>query len=248
MEPDHWDELFDEIYLDTYLWRFDEAEDAEEARGTVKLAAMEPPAEILDAPAGFGRIAIPLAEAGYHVTAVDRSQVQLDEARRRAGDAEWPRFVRADFRDLPFEDESFDAVLNLFTAIGYRGEEGDRQMLAEFLRVLRPGAALVIETLHRDRLMSIFQPRGWDPLEGGSILAEERRFDPVAGEIETTHIHITPESRRDFTYRLRVYTATELSRLLEELGFDQVECFGDYDEGPLSRDTRLVVRARAPSA
>ena len=249
MERDHWDELFDEIYLDTYLWRFDETEDVEEAFGAAKLAGVEPPAEILDAPAGFGRLSIPLANAGYRMTAVDRSPVQLDEGRRRAGDVEWPRFLRADFRELPFEDESFDAVLNIFSSIGYRGEEGDRQMLREFLRVLRPNAALIVETMHRDRLMAIFQPRGWDPLEErGSLLAEERRFDPVAGEIETTHIHVTPDSRRDFTYRLRVYTATELARMLTDVGFDQVECFGDYDEGPLSRDTRLVVRARASSA
>ena len=247
MERDHWDELFDEMYFRSYSLRFDDAESTEEAFAAVRLAGVEPPAEILDAPTGFGRHAVPLAQAGYRVTGLDRSPVQLDEARRRSGDAEWPRWVEGDFRELAFEDGSFDAVLNLFTAIGYRGEEGDRQMLAEFLRVLRPGAALVIETLHRDRLMSIFQQRGWEHAEGGAIVAEERRWDPVAGEVDTDHILIADGARRTMNFRLRVYTATELSKLLAELGFDQIGCFGDYDEGPLSRDTRLVVRARAPS-
>jgi len=246
IERDHWDELFDEIYLHTYAERFDDEESAREALAAAKLAGLEPPAEILDAPAGFGRHSIPLAAAGFRVTAVDRSSVQLDDGRRRAGDALWPRFVNADFRELPFEDASFDGVLNLFSSIGYRGEDGDRKMLAEFLRVLRPNGALVLETMHRDRLMAIFQPRSWDPLEGDGLVAEARRLDHVAGEIETEHIYVTGGSRRTFTYTLRVYTATELVRMVEGVGFDEIECFGDYDGGELARETRLVLRARAP--
>jgi ubiquinone/menaquinone biosynthesis C-methylase UbiE len=247
MQPDYWDELFDEIYLSTYSPRLDEAESGQEALAAARLAGVEPPAEILDAPSGFGRHSIPLAKAGYQVTAVDRSPVLLEEGRRRAGDTEWPRFVQADFRELPFEDENFDVVLNLFSSIGYRGEEGDRQMLSEFLRVVRPGAALVIETGHRDWLMAIFQPRTWEPLDGEDVVAEARSFDHVAGEIETEHILVAGGSRRSFTYKLRVYTATELVRMLEDVGFREIECFGDYGGGELVRETRLVVRARKPA-
>jgi ubiquinone/menaquinone biosynthesis C-methylase UbiE len=247
MQRDHWDELFDEMYLQGYAERFDEAESVEEAQEAVALAGVDPPAEILDAPTGFGRHAIPLAAAGFRVTGLDRSPVLLDEARRRAGSAEWPKWAHGDFRELPFEDGSFDAVLNLFTAIGYRGENEDRRMLAEFLRVLRQGAPLVIETLHRDRLMTIFQQRGWEPIGDDVIVAEERRFDHVAGEVETDHIVLAGGERRSITFRLRVYTATELARILEEVGYAEVECFGAYDRGALTRESRLVVRAVKPS-
>ena len=248
MSDEVWDELFDEIYLTTYALNLRRFDPAAEATAAAKLAGVEPPAEILDSPGGFGRHSIPLAEAGFRVTNIDRSAVQLEEGRRRAGDAEWPRFLQADFRELPFDGESFDAVLNLFSSIGYRGEEGDRQMLGEFLRVLRPGAALVIETMHRDRLMAIFLERGWEHLEDDAVLLEERRFDYLAGEIETTHILDPADGpRREVTYRLRVYTATELARLLEGAGFVEVECFGDLERGELSRETRLVIRARKPA-
>lgn len=245
-EQDHWDELFDEIYLTTYA-ELVEQDAGPDALAAAALAGVEPPAEILDAPAGFGRHSIPLAKAGFRVTGVDRSAVQLDEARRRASDAEWPKLVQADFRELPFEDSSFDAVLNLFSSIGYRGEGGDRQMLGEFLRVLRPGAALIVETMHRDRLMHIFQPRGWDPLPGDGMVAEDRRLDYVAGEIETEHILVKDGKRRQFTYRLRVYTATELVRMLQTVGFVEVDAFGNLEGGELTRESRLAVRARKPS-
>jgi SAM-dependent methyltransferase len=245
-EQDHWDELFDEIYLTTYAELIGQ-DVTEDALAAAALAGVEPPAEILDAPTGFGRHSVPLAQAGFRVTGVDRSAVQLEEARRRAGEADWPELAQADFRELPFEDGSFDAVLNLFSSIGYRGEDGDRQMLGEFLRVLRPGAALIVETMHRDRLMHVFQPRGWDPLPGDAMVAEDRRFDYVAGEIETDHILVKDGEQRRFTFRLRVYTVTELVRMLEGVGFVEVEAFGDLQGGELTRESRLVVRARRPA-
>ena len=245
--PDEtWDAMFDEIYLRTYALNLRERDSGAEAEAAAKLAGVETPAEVLDIPTGFGRHALPLAKLGFHVTGVDRSGVQLAEARRIAGDVEWPKWVQADFRELSFPDESFDAVLCLFTSIGYRGEEGDRIAFGEFLRVARAGAPLMIEVLHRDRLMAVFQERSWDPLEDDAVLLEERRFDYVAGEIETDHTLLSAGERRGVTFKLRVYTATELVKLLAEVGFAEIECFGDYEGGPLSRETRLVVRAKKP--
>lgn len=249
MERDVFDELFDEIYLTTYAVNLGGRDSPAEAMAAARLAGVEPPAEIIDAPGGFGRHSIPLAEAGFRVTSIDRSAVQQDEGRRRAGDAAWPRFTQGDIRELPFDESSFDAVLCLFSSIGYRGEEGDRQTFGEFLRVLRPGAALIIETMHRDRLMAIFQERGWEHLEDDAVLLEERRFDHVAGEITTDHTLAPADGpRRSVSFRLRVYTATELARMLEGVGFSEVECFGDLEASELSRETRLVIRARKAGA
>jgi SAM-dependent methyltransferase len=249
MSDEVWDELFDEIYLTTYALNLRRFDATAEATAAAKLAGVEPPADILDAPAGFGRHSIPLAEAGFRVTSIDRSAVQLEEGRRRAGDAEWPRFAQADIRELPFDEGSFDTVLCLFSSIGYRGEEGDRQTFGEFLRVLRPGGAMVVETQHRDRLMTILQERGWEHLEDDAVLLEERRFDYAAGEIEIVHtLDPADGPRRSVTYRLRVYTATELVRMLERVGYSDVECFGDLEGGELLRETRLVIRARKPAS
>lgn len=242
-----WDRLFDEIYLRTYAALQRDGDAEAEALAAAALAGLSPGADVLDAPCGYGRHSIPLARAGFRVVGADRSSVLLEEARRRAGEGEWPRWVQADYRGLPFADGSFDCVLNLFSSLGYRGEEGDRRTLSELRRVLRPGGALVIETMHRDRLLSVFQPRGWDPLPDGGLVVEERRFDHAAGEIETTHTLIEAGGARESaTYRLRVYTATELARLVEEAGFAQVECLGGLERQELSAQTRLVVLARAP--
>jgi ubiquinone/menaquinone biosynthesis C-methylase UbiE len=242
---EQWDELFDELYLEMYANRLAERDPVTEALGAATLAGVSPGAEILDAPCGFGRHAIPLAGEGYSVTGVDRSPAQLEEARRRAGDAENPRWVQADFRELTFEDASFDAVFNLFSSIGYRGEEGDREMLVEFRRVVRPGGALVIETMHRDRLVRIFDPQSWEELEDGSLLFEERTPDYLAGEITSRIEYVRPDgSRRGVTYTIRLYTATELIALVRAAGFAEVDAYGGMEGEEVTPDRRLVVVAR----
>ena len=72
-----WDAVFDETYLLTYVPFITEERTHEEALGAVVLAGVEPGAEILDCPVGFGRHALVLTEAGYLVTGLDRSETQL---------------------------------------------------------------------------------------------------------------------------------------------------------------------------
>jgi SAM-dependent methyltransferase len=247
MERDYWDELFDEMYLLTYAALDRGGPQEEEALAAVRLAGREPGADVLDAPCGYGRHSIPLARAGYHVVGVDRSPVLLEEGRRRAGGGEWPRWVHADHRELPLEEASFDAALCLFSSLGYRGEDGDARTLAEFHRVLRPGGRLVVETMHRDRLMHILQRRDWEPLPEGGTLIEERRFDYAEGVTESDHILMRADgTRKSVTYRIRTYTATELGKLIEAANFADLEYLGDLEGGELSRDSRLVIVARKP--
>ena len=95
------------------------------------------PLRVLDIGTGPGFYAIILARRGYEVTAVDYSEGMLREARRNAGAlADKIRFVRMDAQRLAFADGSFDAIVtwNLPDPAGaYR----------EWMRVLRPGGALV---------------------------------------------------------------------------------------------------------
>jgi SAM-dependent methyltransferase len=245
-EPD-WPTFFDEIYLESYAGRLQAFDSEAEARAAIELPGCTPPADILDCPCGFGRHSIPLADLGYRVVGVDRSPVMLAKAEELAGEREWPRLVEADYRELPFAPEAFDAVLNLFSSIGYFGEEADRVVLGEFRRVLRPGGALVLELMHRDRLMSVFREREWEELPDGCAVLERRTFDPVQGAVETSHTLIRASGERfTFDFRIRTYTATELAGMLGDAGFSEVEFLGGLlEREPLSPRHRLVAVARA---
>jgi ubiquinone/menaquinone biosynthesis C-methylase UbiE len=245
-EMGDWDDVFDETYLRAYLPFLDEERTREEALGAAGLAGVEPGAEILDCPVGFGRHAIVLAEAGYRVTGLDRSAVQLAEAERRRGEAEWPRLLRGDYRELPFADESFDAVLNLFTSLGYLERDADVGVLRELRRVLRPGGTLVVETMHRDRLTRFFTTRTWDRLPDDALFLQEHEPDWVAGTVATLHLLVTPDGERiERRYVFRAYTVTEWLAMLREAGFTDVECFADWKgETPPAPEKRLLLCAR----
>ncbi len=235
---EQFDRLFDEAYLETYGPRQSPEDAAEEALAAARLAGCEPGAEILDVPCGYGRHSVPLAEAGYRVVGADRSQVLLDEAARRAEGLE---LVQADYRELPLPDDRFDAVLNLFTSLGYTGKEGDTQGLREFRRVLRPGGRLVVETIHRDRLVRVFQPHRWERLPDGYLI-EESRFDSVESVMENTVTYLSDGGEwQEFPYRLRIYTPTELVEMAREAGFEEVACYGGFEGEELTTDTRLVL-------
>ncbi len=242
-----WDEFFGEFYLRAYREAERNAEAEAQALAAAKLAGCPPGGDLLDVPCGFGRHALPLAAQGFRVVGVDRAQALLDEAQRRKGHGRWPKFVRADYRDLPLPDESFDTALNLFSSLGYLGDEEDTRALAEIGRVLRPGARLVLELMHRDWLVRDFAEQDWRRLGEGRLLLEQRTFDAAAGVAQTTQTIIASNGERESrSFSVRVYSATELVAMLTRASFAEVRCFGDLGGSPFGLDTRLVAVAVSP--
>jgi ubiquinone/menaquinone biosynthesis C-methylase UbiE len=240
-----WDAFFSEFYLRAYA--HDEADDRAEgqALAAARLAGTSEGGEVLDAPCGFGRHSIPLARAGYRVTGVDRAAPLIEEARRRSEGERWPKWSVSDYRELPLPDASFDLVVNLFSSLGYLGDEQDTRALAEFRRVLRPEGRLVLETMHRDALVTNWHEQDWRLLGEGRLLLEQRTFDPAAGIAQMTQTLVPSSGTRESrTMSLRVYTATELLAMLDRAGFSEARCHGDLEGAPFGTGTRLVIVAR----
>jgi ubiquinone/menaquinone biosynthesis C-methylase UbiE len=240
-----WDAFFSDFYLRAYA-ADEHSEQAEtQALGAAKLAGVEPGAELIDVPCGFGRHSIPLGRAGYKITGVDRSAAMLEEARRRTGHERYPKLVQADYRELPFPDASFDAALNLYSSLGYFPVEEDTKVLAGIARVLRPGGSLVLETMHRDLLVLRWSDSDWRLMGEGRLLLEQRTFDAASGIATTTMTLIDGSGERESrTWSVRVYAVTELLAMLERAGFEEAKCYGDFDGGAFGPSTRLVIVAR----
>ena len=216
----------------------------------MRLLELPDGAEVLDLCCGHGRHAIPLAARGYRMTGYDLSNVFLERARadanERALDIRW---VRGDMRELPFGGE-FDAVINLFTAFGYFPDDAEQErVLAGVARALRHGGRFLIELIARDSLIRRFQPGSVTRLPDGTLVIEERRLDLVAGWCQTKMTEITPEGRQiEREFGSRVYTPTELVRLLDAAGLDTEGCYGGMDGSALTIDSRrLAIVARKGS-
>lgn len=102
---------------------------------------------VLDASCGTGYGIEILSKAGAAtVTGVDISAEAIGEAKSRFGKFA-AELVEADLRKLPFEDDSFDAVVS-FETIEHMEEP--QKALAELDRVLRPDGILVISSPNPD--------------------------------------------------------------------------------------------------
>ena len=97
------------------------------------------PGELLDAGMGAGRLCDHLSRLGWSVSGVDAAEEMVATARTRLPKAS-DRLVVGLIEELPFADESFDAV----TATGVLEYSDVPRALAELERVLRPGARAVV--------------------------------------------------------------------------------------------------------
>ena len=214
-----WEQFFDEDYL--RVWATVSKGGDEEAAALWRILGLSEGARVLDAGCGYGRVSLPLARLGARVLGVDQSAHLIGEAERRRGDLgpERLRYVRHDLR-APLGESSFDAALSLFSSLGYGDEADDAAILGTLAAAVRPGGKVAVDTMHRDVLAARLAREAVPAhrLPDGTLLVEEARFDPVAGRVETTWFWAGPRGSGQKSASVRVYTITELVRLLERAG------------------------------
>ena len=234
--------MFGEDYLYFYAVPLDARGDAE-AELIWRLLQMEPGMEVLDLACGHGRIANALAARGCRVTGLDATPLFLDRARHDAtarGVA--VTYVDGDMRRLPWT-ERFDRVVNWFTAFGYFDDAGNRQVLTEVARVLKPGGWFALEMNNRDGVIRRFQPVSVEERDG-NLLIDRRRFEPLTGRMVAERTVIRDSQVRHVPFFVRMFTFTELRDWLLAAGFMSVQGY-DEEGGPLALDSqRMITVAR----
>lgn len=235
----------DESYPIVYRHR-----DEEEARVTVDLfertVALPPGARVLDLACGLGRHAMEFARRGYEVTGIDLSGALLRSAEEAAREGGLPiRFQCGDMRRLE-EQNSYDAVVSLFTSFGYFMEESENRSVVESVaRALRAGGWFMLDFFNAQFVATHLRPRDETAREGCTII-QERRIS--GGRIEKS-ISISAEGGdRSFRESVRMYTEQELRAMLEHAGLRVLHAFGGYDASPISpASQRVILFARKPA-
>jgi ubiquinone/menaquinone biosynthesis C-methylase UbiE len=98
--------------------------------------------DALDAGCGTGFLSFELTVRGHRVTGVDFAPAMLIEARRKAAEQGVSvRFEQADAEQLPFTSGSFDLAISRHVLWTLPHPEA---AIDEWIRVLRPGARLVV--------------------------------------------------------------------------------------------------------
>ena len=130
---------------DRFADQYDEMSAAHEDQSELGfyLALSSPPARVLELGAGTGRVAVPLANAGHDVTAVDVSDRMLAGLSQKRP----MRTVRADMTRLDLDGEQFDLVLCVCTSLSYlTSADLQRAALGAMRRHLAADGVAVIHT------------------------------------------------------------------------------------------------------
>jgi len=174
-----------------------------------EMAGLEPGMRVLDAGCGVGGPAMLYAEkVGAEIDAVTVSQAQVDDARRRVaqrGLADRVRVVKGDFHRLEdlYPDATFDVVYFLEA---FCHSDEPEVVLASVARVLKPGGAVFIKDLYRNR--------GSSPEEEVDIAVAVRNTE------HHCHLNVWPRQRV-----LEALVATGYSIELDQ----PFELFPDFD-------------------
>jgi ArsR family transcriptional regulator len=160
------------------------------------LAALLRLGDVLDVGSGDGAAASALAPYCRSLTCIDTSSRMIEAAKERLGQFAHVRAQVADVHELPFEADSFDAVL-VFHTLTYA--EHPARALAECARVLRPGGRLVLLCLdqHKQREVTArygerhsgFSPRTLRGLLAGAEL-DVVACDVACREAKKPHLQV----------------------------------------------------------
>lgn len=239
--------LFGDDYLHFHRQFLTEGQSDRDADEVVALLGVEGGGRVLDAGCGTGRIANRLAARGLAVIGVDLNRSFVEAAAADARRLGLPTgFVLADLRAVPLSGP-FDGAVIWFNSFGYVDDAGNRSVLAELRRVLRPGGCLVIDTIHHDGFVRHFTaaPEVSVMETDDGVLLDGLAFDPLQGRAVIARTVVRGGVTRRSTHSLRLPTIPEWRHWLAAAGFSGALFTGD-DGGAADVDSwRLIVRATA---
>jgi len=244
--------LSDDWYLDDEFWRnfgslmFNAdtfARGSEEVQQLLESLGGKPETA-LDLGCGPGRHALPLADAGLSVTAVDTSPSLLEQLAEQKGERDI-EIVEADMRAFVRPD-SFDLIVVMWTSFGYFTDEADHARVLDRIRTsLKPDGRLVLDLVGLEYLSRNLQPVHLTEYDDGRILVERPDLIDDMTRLENEWMLVDGDRVHYHTFSHRVWSAGEIRLLLSRAGLEVDAIHGDYAGVEYDLDAeRLVVIAR----
>ncbi|MBF0170595.1 MAG: class I SAM-dependent methyltransferase [Nitrospinae bacterium] len=226
--------FFTGLALDFWRGLDDPAATAREVRFLIDELAPPPGGRLLDLPCGYGRHAVALAEAGFHVVGVDLAEPFIREGKRRGELSKVSgrlHLTVGDMADLPVEGP-FDGAFCMGNSFSYLPPSRQSRFVKGIADLLNPGARLVVETgMVCESILPLLTERPW--MASGDVrLMMTNRYDAPQGRLETewTFVRGREEEVRHSTHW--VVSAAEAIRELAGAGLTVTGVYGGLDRSP----------------
>ncbi|MGA6974221.1 MAG: methyltransferase domain-containing protein [Candidatus Binatus sp.] len=244
-------DFFRSDYLNVYGHMFTEERAEKESAFVASVLDLKPGSSVLDLCCGQGRHSVNLAKRGFKVTGLDLNPdyVELAQQAARARNVAIET-VAADMRKIPFENK-FDAIVNMYSSFGYlESEAEDLKVLESAVKALKRGGSLLLDMLNREWAIDNYIQNDWHTGEDGTLYVERRDLDLATSRMHVHFIVVDPKGgrRESVGHNIRLYTLTEMTRLLDRVGLRLTEVFGGFDNEPYAITTRrMIIIAEKPA-
>ena len=254
---DWWQELFDELYLQTDARSVcDETLTLKEVdflEKTLDLSAsIDGAAPILDLCGGQGRHALELASRGYtDLTVLDYSACLIDLGRQKAcADSLNVAFIQGDARSTGLPARTYRYIIIMGSSFGYFADEAENcKILIEARRLLAPEGVLLLDLPDKTYVTQYFKPASVHRINSDLEVRRSRKLEEdiiFSREIVISDAH---GRLRDHTYCTRLYSPDQITLLLRANKFDTVDFQTDFmcrkgeaDYGTMTN--RMIVKAK----
>jgi SAM-dependent methyltransferase len=254
-------EVFGSAYADAYDWLYQDKNYGAECdlihrvfqskgHGSIR--------SILDLGCGTGNHALPLAQQGYEVVGVDRSEAMLDQARRKAANLPPDSPVvlhQGEIRNVDL-GRRFDAALMMFTVLGYHLENADAlSALRTARRHVNSGGLFIFDVMYGPAVLHQRPSQRVKVIQTphGKVLRVASGELDIRCQLCIVHYHLWRLERNRLVaeteecHPVRYFFPLELDLLLECTGFSplRVGAFPEFDHDPDETTWNVMGVARA---
>jgi SAM-dependent methyltransferase len=217
---------------------------------------LKPSRSILDLGCGTGNHALPLAQRGYEITGVDRSDEMLARFRRKARETNASN-VSCHSGDICSIDlgRTFDAALMMFAVLGYQLENAQvLSALRSAWQHLNPGGLLVFDVWYGPAVLHLRPSERAKviPVPGGEVLRSANGTLNIPKQTCTVNYELWRLERNRVvariseSHQMRYFFPLELDLLLETAGFSRLRtgAFPDFTSEANETTWNVLVVAR----
>ena len=194
----------------------------------------------LDLACGKGRHSIYLNSKGYHVTGVDISKASIDFAILQKN-------TRLDFfihdMRIPYKNNYFNYVFNLFTSFGYFSEKGNKQVIEAQYYNLKKNGYMVLDYMNTHNATKNLVTKETISIDGIDFKINRKCEDGFLKK----EINFTDQNKNyTFLEKVSILPYKEMIDYFEIEKWTIAEVFGDYLLHPFSLETsnRLIIIAK----
>jgi len=206
--------------------------------------------------AGTGRLSVPLAAAGFDVTAVEASEAMIEQSRAKGGAVDW---VHEDMRSVKLERRYRLAICAFNSFLCLQSQDDALAFLRNAREHLEPSGLLGLE-------VSAFSPEELSEAPGGPSLRHDFARELPQGTLERFSVSRYDAATQLLSMRLfyelydqegrlqnkrmhelavRVVGCGELELMLRLAGFEVEAVYGGFEGEPFGGESeRLISLAR----